>query len=233
MRSDGTRSGVNWTRWKVPPSTAAVVLIVSVFARPGTPSIRTWPRASRQTSTRSSIASWPAMTLRTSNRACSSLLPTSSTLASSSSVVDVIMHAATKKFRLSSYSFQSRTPRLALGHHLVGADARLERLADGNARAAADGQGGGAERRCLALGRDLDANPEQVGLELHQEPVRGGAAVGAEDCRALGKGVDDVRDLVGDRLERRPCEMGACRPAGDPRHDAARVGIPPGGAEAR
>ena len=34
-RSDGTRSGVNWIRWKLPPSTCAVVLIVSVFARPG------------------------------------------------------------------------------------------------------------------------------------------------------------------------------------------------------
>ena len=32
---------MNWTRWNEPPSTAAVVLIVSVFARPGTPSIRT------------------------------------------------------------------------------------------------------------------------------------------------------------------------------------------------
>ena len=35
----GTRSGVNCTRWNVPPSTAAVVLIVRVFASPGTPSI--------------------------------------------------------------------------------------------------------------------------------------------------------------------------------------------------
>ena len=34
-RSDGTRSGVNCTRANVPPSTPAVVLIVSVFARPG------------------------------------------------------------------------------------------------------------------------------------------------------------------------------------------------------
>ena len=39
-RSDGTRSGVNWTRANEPPSTPAAVLIVSVFASPGTPSIR-------------------------------------------------------------------------------------------------------------------------------------------------------------------------------------------------
>src|SRR5581483_4095426 len=71
-RSAGTRSGVNWTRAKVPPSTPAVVLIVSVFARPGTPSIRRWPCASRQTSTRSSIWSWPAITLLISKSACSS-----------------------------------------------------------------------------------------------------------------------------------------------------------------
>ena len=34
---------MNCTRWNVPPSTAAVVLIVSVFASPGTPSISRWP----------------------------------------------------------------------------------------------------------------------------------------------------------------------------------------------
>src|SRR5436853_307328 len=61
-RSDGTRSGVNWTRENEPPSTAAVVLIVSVFARPGTPSSSRCPCASRQTTTRSSITSWPAIT---------------------------------------------------------------------------------------------------------------------------------------------------------------------------
>ena len=79
-RSDGTRSGVNWTRWKLPPSTWAVVLIVSVFARPGTPSIRRWPPASRQTSTRSSIASCPAITRLISKRACSRSSRCSSTV---------------------------------------------------------------------------------------------------------------------------------------------------------
>ena len=34
---------MNCTRLNDPPSTAAVVLIVSVFARPGTPSISRWP----------------------------------------------------------------------------------------------------------------------------------------------------------------------------------------------
>src|SRR4051812_14415697 len=71
-RSAGTRSGVNWTRPNVPPTTWASVLTVSVLARPGTPSSRTWPPASRQTSTRSSIASWPTITRLTSWRASSS-----------------------------------------------------------------------------------------------------------------------------------------------------------------
>ena len=76
-RSLGTRSGVNWTRLKLPPRTDAVVLIVSVFARPGTPSISRWPPASRQTSTRSSIASWPAMIRRISKSASSSFFRSS------------------------------------------------------------------------------------------------------------------------------------------------------------
>src|SRR3954449_2231080 len=70
-RSDGTRSGVNWTRANVPPRTPAVVLIVSVLASPGTPSISRWPCASRHTRTRSSIASCPAITRLISKSACS------------------------------------------------------------------------------------------------------------------------------------------------------------------
>src|ERR1700742_1374773 len=61
-RSDGTRSGVNCTRRKEPPSVCASVLTVSVLASPGTPSSSTWPPASRLTSRRSSIASCPTMT---------------------------------------------------------------------------------------------------------------------------------------------------------------------------
>src|SRR5829696_139650 len=81
-RSLGIRSGVNWIRLNVPPSTWAVVLIVSVFARPGTPSIRRCPPASRQTSTRSSMASCPAITRLISKRACSSSSRCSATLVS-------------------------------------------------------------------------------------------------------------------------------------------------------
>src|SRR5919198_1808356 len=71
-RSAGTRSGVNWMRVNVPPSTRASVRTVSVLARPGTPSSNTWPPASRLTSSRSSIASWPTMTRLISYSASSS-----------------------------------------------------------------------------------------------------------------------------------------------------------------
>ena len=53
---------MNWMRLKLPPTTDASVLIVSVLASPGTPSSSTWPPASSATSTRSSIASWPMIT---------------------------------------------------------------------------------------------------------------------------------------------------------------------------
>ena len=38
--SDGTRSGVNWIREKVPPTTLAKVSTASVLATPGTPSMQ-------------------------------------------------------------------------------------------------------------------------------------------------------------------------------------------------
>ena len=70
--SAGSRSGVNCRRVNVPPTTAASVSTARVLARPGTPSSRQWPRASRQTSRRSMARSWPTMTFLTSNSACSS-----------------------------------------------------------------------------------------------------------------------------------------------------------------
>ncbi len=43
--SDGIRSGVNWMRLKLRLSESARVRIMSVLARPGTPTSRQWPRA--------------------------------------------------------------------------------------------------------------------------------------------------------------------------------------------
>src|SRR5882672_12540409 len=61
-RSAGTRSGVNWMRLNSPEIACATVFTASVFARPGTPSTRRWPRASSATTIRSSRWSCPTMT---------------------------------------------------------------------------------------------------------------------------------------------------------------------------
>src|SRR3954470_22199778 len=71
IRSAGTRSGVNWMRWKSPPIVCATVLIAIVLARPGTPSTSTWPRASRATINRSSSMSWPTNNFFTWKTTCS------------------------------------------------------------------------------------------------------------------------------------------------------------------
>ena len=46
VTSLGIRSGVNWMRLNVAPSTCASVRTSSVLPRPGTPSTSTWPPAS-------------------------------------------------------------------------------------------------------------------------------------------------------------------------------------------
>ena len=87
-------------------------------------------------------------------------------------------------------------------------------------------QGRGAERGRLLLERDVDRPTEDVGLELHEEPVRGRAAVGAQHLELPRHRVDHVRDLEGDRLERRPRDVLARGAARDPADQAAGIGIP-------
>ena len=41
--SEGIRSGVNWIRLKPTSRIRAIELTISVLARPGTPTSRTWP----------------------------------------------------------------------------------------------------------------------------------------------------------------------------------------------
>src|SRR6478672_2099100 len=226
-RSDGTRSGVNCTRWNVPPSTAAVVLIVRVFARPGTPSMSTWPPESRQTRTRSSISSWPAITRRISNRACSSLPPPSMRPPRSCSVPES-MPLRPKNFSLISTSVQGVPPAGSHRLHFVPRPFRLVLGADANPARPSGGESCNAERRGLALRGHLDVYPQQVGLQLHQEPVRRRAAVRPEDARRLRQRFDHVGDLVRDRLQRGAHEVRRGRSAGDPADEAAGVGLPPG-----
>src|SRR5689334_6736608 len=72
MMSEGTRSGVNWMRWKLPPTATASVSAASVLATPGTPSSRQCPPASSAVSSRSMSRSCPTITFLTSNSVCSS-----------------------------------------------------------------------------------------------------------------------------------------------------------------
>src|SRR3989449_7139932 len=68
VMSDGIRSGVNWIRLKSRSRMSASVLMRSVFARPGTPVMRTWPPVKSAMSTCSTTSSCPTMTLRSSLR---------------------------------------------------------------------------------------------------------------------------------------------------------------------
>ncbi|CKT35796.1 Uncharacterised protein [Mycobacterium tuberculosis] len=73
MMSVGTRSGVNWMRENVPPTTRAKVSTANVLATPGTPSSSTCPLDSRPTSIRSTSWSWPTIIRLTSKMARSSV----------------------------------------------------------------------------------------------------------------------------------------------------------------
>jgi hypothetical protein len=62
VMSDGIRSGVNWMRLKSSDRHRASVEIMSVFARPGTPSRMQRPRLNSAISSSSMTLSWPTMT---------------------------------------------------------------------------------------------------------------------------------------------------------------------------
>ena len=69
VRSAGSRSGVNWMRWKSASSSSASVFTAVVLARPGTPSTSTWPSHRSAISSRRVRACWP--TTRASSAAAS------------------------------------------------------------------------------------------------------------------------------------------------------------------
>src|SRR5690606_17089677 len=71
--SEGIRSGVNCMREKSTDMTLDISLAVSVFATPGTPSIRTWPSASNAVISNVIICSWPMLILPISSRIFSTL----------------------------------------------------------------------------------------------------------------------------------------------------------------
>ncbi len=59
VRSAGSRSGVNWMRWKSASRSSASVFTAVVLASPGTPSTSTWPSHSSAISNRCVRACWP------------------------------------------------------------------------------------------------------------------------------------------------------------------------------
>lgn len=61
VMSEGMRSGVNWMRLNVRWSSCEVVLTMSVFARPGTPTSRAWPRQKMAIRICSITSFWPTM----------------------------------------------------------------------------------------------------------------------------------------------------------------------------
>src|SRR5687768_2754649 len=66
VMSDGMRSGVNWMRENLRSSACAMVWMSSVFASPGTPTMRQLPPAKSAVSTCSITASCPMIRLRSS-----------------------------------------------------------------------------------------------------------------------------------------------------------------------
>ncbi len=125
------------------------------------------------------------------------------------------------------------------GHARLVATAFARQRADVRDRAPADPDArevGGAERGRLRRLGEHDGNAEDVGLELHQPRVRGGAAVDAQ----LGEGpsacslhrAHRVMGLVGDRLERRARDVRAGAAAGETDDRPARLRIPVGRAQA-
>src|SRR5688572_16070902 len=61
-RSAGSRSGVNWMRWKWASSVSEKVFTASVLASPGTPSSRMWPWQRTPTMSLSRSPFWPTIT---------------------------------------------------------------------------------------------------------------------------------------------------------------------------
>src|SRR5829696_8031715 len=213
-RSAGTRSGVNCRRLNDPPSTSATVLMVSVLARPGTPSRSTCPPASRATSTRSSIASWPTMTRLISKSAASraswaaragrSSCSSSARRRRSSEVTrwsPVPRLRGRRTLRLVPKCHREGTPFAAALDHQVDLVARsvpvhdarevvrlAHRLVAGLDDAVARAHAGALGR---AAGDDVLHGRAAVGRERARD-----AEVGALDVLALDERRDDLLDLV-------------------------------------
>src|SRR5438132_3609984 len=97
VMSLGIRSGVNWMRLKVRESASANVEMSRVFASPGTPTNRQWPREKSATRSCSITASWPttlfaiSWAMRPRARASSSISSASEAEPSAPSIASSLM----------------------------------------------------------------------------------------------------------------------------------------------
>ena len=126
---------------------------------------------------------------------------------------------------------RSRSPSPICGSVAPGQPPLLVDLAA--PRPEAGGQPGevrGAQRRRLGDLGNVHRHAEDVGLELHEEVVGGGAAVAAEllepDRRVPLHRLDHVAGLVGHGLQGGAGDVGARRAAGEADDGAARVRVP-------
>src|SRR6266542_890 len=214
--SDGTRSGVNWMRLNEPLSTSASVLMVSVLARPGTPSSSRWPPARSAMKTRSSMASWPTTTRLISNRACSSVWRAAafvdgvSVRGSSASVdgdgeVDADAAAArANAHRIDADDFAGGVEQRAPGVAGIGRGVGLDQAGDGGGAPAAaqravdgaDDAGGDGVLKAegAAHGDDRLAGADGVRVAELDELALVGGDGGAQDGQVVGGvGADDLR----------------------------------------
>ena len=97
------------------------------------------------------------------------------------------------------------------------------------------GEVGGAECCCLGDCGPGDGHLELIGLDLQEEVVGSGAAVGAQRAdRTAGRvahGLDDVARLVRHRLQDGAGEVSPARATREAEDRAARVRVPPRAAE--
>ena len=78
MTSEGSRSEVNWMRWKVQSRARASACASVVLPTPGTSSMSRWPPARSVTTARRTASGLPLMTLPTAPRSASILSAASS-----------------------------------------------------------------------------------------------------------------------------------------------------------
>src|SRR4029453_16241380 len=199
IRSEGTRSGVNWIRWKLPPRTWARVAMVRVLASPGTPSNSRCPPDNNATRTRSSMPSWPTITRLISNNAASR-------------AADGLAGSATLRRRWSFSVIWAPCGNASRGRSgETGAAAGPER-----ARGGQQEQAGGAERprHLPLLHAEADARPEAV---VHRGEVL--AARRLEEAAVAGLG--DPGQAV--RVGRDGLDAGAAEGVGLAQHPVGRA----------